>query len=283
LILCFLASAAAAQAPQAEARLEGVVDWSNYSASVTVNLDAAALGFQPPAGRDRALSLAQAALPGLLRADLFSVLVDSRSTIGQAAAQGTAPLYRFSALAEAAEPLRPRFSADMRSFSVDYRFSLLDLASALVMHSRAAEPPRPLSYSSTRTFSGIIISAIGRLPVHGERVADELRPCLFPRIWDEDLTQVLERNMVAPEAIRKWGMLGYAEEGMREVIDRRVGGDPLRITAKAIFGTNRTDIVISRRDALMILTDPGNRLLLTAGRVAVMLDRAERPLGREDP
>ena len=46
----------------------------------------------------------------------------------------------------------------------------------------------------------------------------------------------------------------------------------LRIMAYQIFGTLRTDTVITRTDALKILGDPANRELIKTGRIVFVLD-----------
>jgi hypothetical protein len=80
---------------------------------------------------------------------------------------------------------------------------------------------------------------------------------------------VLDRSMVLPEALAKGGVLGYASAIGVEA-GSRVGADPLRVMALQLFGDGRTDYVISRDDALRILSSPGNRELLRQGRVVVV-------------
>jgi hypothetical protein len=55
----------------------------------------------------------------------------------------------------------------------------------------------------------------------------------------------------------------------------RVGDDPLLVMATAIFGTDRTDLVISRDDATAILGLSANRDLLREGKVTIVLDPSE--------
>jgi len=85
---------------------------------------------------------------------------------------------------------------------------------------------------------------------------------------------VVERGMAKPEAIRRWGLIGYAEDDDAESLEARTGDDPLRIMAVAVFGGNRTDAIISREDALRILSDKANRALIAEGRVAIVIDGA---------
>ena len=52
-----------------------------------------------------------------------------------------------------------------------------------------------------------------------------------------------------------------------------MGKDPLHISARKIFGTNRTDPVISRKDALKILSVKDNLELLEQGKIVILLDK----------
>ena len=67
------------------------------------------------------------------------------------------------------------------------------------------------------------------------------------------------------------GVLGYASALGIEA-GERVGGDPMRVKATELLGDARCDYVISREDALRILSSPGNRELLRQGKVVVVLD-----------
>ena len=129
----------------------------------------------------------------------------------------------------------------------------------------------PLGYSPSRAYTGILIYAGDELPVRGERVSGKLRPCLFPRIYDEDMRIVLERGKVDPEVLAERGPVGYARATTTKAEDR-IGEDPLRIMAVAVFGTNRTDVILSREDADRIFALPENRELVRQGKVLVVLD-----------
>ena len=85
---------------------------------------------------------------------------------------------------------------------------------------------------------------------------------------------VLDRSLVAPEALSgKDGGGGRSPRlrlGLGVEAGARVGADPMRVMALELFGDSRTDYVISREDALRILSSPGNRELLRQGRVVVV-------------
>jgi len=98
-------------------------------------------------------------------------------------------------------------------------------------------------------------------------------PCLFPRVFDEKMNTILERNIVAPEAIYHWSIVGYTDDLAAAALEERTGDNPLRIAASGVFGTSRTDLIISREDALRILALPENRALLREGRIVVVIDK----------
>jgi hypothetical protein len=116
-----------------------------------------------------------------------------------------------------------------------------------------------------------VIYAKGSLPVHGESVEDVARPCLFPRVYDSQMGLVLDRSVELPETLANGGVLGYASAIGVEA-GERVGSDPMRVMALELFGNRRTDYIISRQDALRILSSPVDRELLRQGRVVVVLD-----------
>jgi hypothetical protein len=55
-------------------------------------------------------------------------------------------------------------------------------------------------------------------------------------------------------------------------LEERVGDEPLKILAYEVFGTLRTDLVITRDDALRLLSRPENVRLITEGRVVIVCD-----------
>lgn len=212
-------------------------------------------------------------LPGLMQETLFRIPVDSYRTVGDTLADGTLSINDLLSLIQSISRRESSFTPDFRHFSTLYELPLTDIASLYIRHSRPYELAAPLDYAPSRTYSGIVISARGELPVHGEHVQARAVPCLFPRIFDERMNTILERNLVSPEAIRRWGLVGYTEDLQAATLEERTGDNPLRIAASAVFGTARTDLVISREDALRILTIPQNRTLLRDGRVVVVLDK----------
>jgi outer membrane protein OmpA-like peptidoglycan-associated protein len=82
-----------------------------------------------------------------------------------------------------------------------------------------------------------------------------------------------EKNMVDPAIARESGIVEYTADADETAYEDRVGADPLRINARELFGQYRTDPVISKDDALKILSLPENRALLREGKVAILCDK----------
>jgi hypothetical protein len=158
--------------------------------------------------------------------------------------------------------------------------SLPKIGALLTRHRQAVEPERPLLTSPAADYTGIIIVASGELPVHGRRGRLFVEPCLFPKIWDTNMTLVYERNMFDPGLKREKLMVNYTvsenifratPSGLDESLRALVGSNPLRILAREVFGVSPTDPVIDREDALKILSSENNRKLLKEGRILLVL------------
>lgn len=247
--------------------------WDTMILSARISLDLRAAGVRMPSGRSEAENMIERDLPGLLQETVFRIPVDSYRTVGDTLADGTLSINDLLDLIRSVSRRESSFSPDFRRFSALYELPLTDIASLYVRHSRPYELAAPLDYAPSRPYSGIVIYAKGELPVRGEHVRARAMPCLFPRVFDDRMNTILERNLVSPEAIRRWGLVGYTEDLQTASLEERTGDNPLRIAASGVFGTSRTDLVISREDALKILTIPANRTLLQEGRVVVVIDK----------
>jgi hypothetical protein len=270
-ILIFLAALpATAQEGIGLLSASGRVDWPGYRLEATISLNVAKAGLRLPSGRSQAESMVRRGAPELLRDRVLGLPLDSRRTVADAIVSGDLSLEDVDSLLEGAEALRSSFSDDLKVFKADYAISLLDVLGLLVKHSRPSGEGRTLAYQPTKDYTGIVIYAPEKLPVHGSSVEAVFRPSFFPRIWDDEMDLVLERNMVDPESVRTRGMVGYKKDGADSFIEDRVGGEPLRILARGIFGSACTDLVISREDAQKILSSEHNRGLFASGRVVIV-------------
>jgi hypothetical protein len=267
---CAAQSAAQAAQPGAEMYVKrSSVDWKTRVLSMDVELDLAAAGLRLPEARLQAERMVERDLPGLAKDAVLALQADSYRSVGDAVADGSFDSESLVALAGLAKRQFSSFSRDMRKFLASYSLDI-DAVASLFLSGASPSPIRsPLDARPARAYSGIIIYAKGELPVHGEDVDDRAEPCLFPRVYDSGMNLILDKSLVLPDSLAKGGVLGYAS-GIGVEAGERVGSDPLRVMAIELFGDKRTDFIISREDALRILSSPGNRELLRRGRVVVV-------------
>jgi hypothetical protein len=245
------------------------IDWKARILYIEVELDMATARLRLPEGRLAAERMMEHDLPALAKKAVFALQADSYRTIEDTVGDGSLDPGALIPLADLVRIERSSFSMDMRKFLSTYSLHL-DTVASLFLTGTSPSPIRaPLESRPTRAYSGIVIYAKGSLPVHGENVEGEARPCLFPRVYDSQMNLVLDRSVVVPEALANGGVLGY-DSGMGVEVGNRVGSDPMRVMALELFGDHRTDYVISREDALRILSTAGNRELLRQGKVVVV-------------
>jgi hypothetical protein len=263
-------AAAAGDRPMYSTRAS--VDWKGRVLTVEVELDLAAAGLRLPEGRLTAERMVEHDIPALAKDAVFSLQADSHRRVEDAVADGTIGPEALIALGGLFRVESSSLSKDMRRFISTYSLRLDAVASLFLTGASPSSIRAPLETLPTRDYTGIVIYAKGSLPVHGEDVEGEARPCLFPRVYDSDMDLVLDRSLVLPEVLSgaaDGGVLGYASAVGVEA-GERVGSDPMRIMAIGLFGDQRTDYIVSREDALRILSSAGNRELLRRGKVVVV-------------
>ena len=261
-----------AQAADEAISAESMIDWQERRIDTTATLDARASGIILPEGRETAAQLIRESLPDLTSPALFSVLVDSSTTLGAAVKEGEVALSQALGLIDGAEKAPLWFSRDLRQGSVSARIGLSSLDRLFVRHQTAYRPKKPLETVATRTYSGIVIDARGQLSIHGEFTESKLYPSLFPKVWSGDMRRVYDRNMVLPEIAQRDGIVAYATSPDDESCTARAGSDPLYIRAAGVYGIFKTDPIIARRDYLRIFCDEGNLRLLEQGKVVILCD-----------
>jgi len=75
---------------------------------------------------------------------------------------------------------------------------------------------------------------------------------------------------VDPNIATSQGIVRYGTDQDPITYVERIGGDPLRIVARGLFGVSPTDPIIADIDALRILSSPENRALLREGRIVIV-------------
>lgn len=209
---------------------------------------------------------------------ISALAVDSSRSLGDMLAADSSLFQSIRGRALEAPRVALFLSPDFRRLIARYLVPFYGEAgvSSALAHGEQSPIRRRLGYAASRsTFTGILISARGKLPVGGSSAEAALVPALFPRIFDQEMDLVLDRSMVSPETISRWGMVGYASSLEDSVVTTRAGLDPLRIAARAVFGKNPADIVIPTEAARQILTVPENIELLRQGKIVVVCEGLE--------
>jgi hypothetical protein len=264
---------------QTEIKAAGIVRWETGEVNAAVSVSMTSAGLRLPGGRVQGEQILAGEYPRLLRSYLLSVQADSSATVGELVKTGALSLRDIDALCLGAAKIPPGLSADLAYITGRYTVSLGTLGALLINHRRAAETAPPHHPAPAAHDTGIIVIADTELPVHGRGTGALVQPCLFPKIWDTDMNLVYERNMTDPSGGRPIVRYTRAERiflptpsGIDEDLAALVGGNPLRVIARAVFGACPTDPVIDREDALLILSTENNRRLLREGRVALVVN-----------
>ena len=250
------------------------VDWAAGTLEVEVShlLDASTASL--PRAKSDAETDVQSRLQGFLVSSISPITVDSSHTYGDLLRNDPSLFTRVSARAAGAQEAGSSLSDDFSRLIARYSLPLFGaqgVASPL-FQSRSVLIPRMLGWVPTRPFTGLLIYAKGMLPEVGTSRSIAARPALFPRIFDEEMTLVMERAMCSPEALGRWGMVGYAASLDDPVVVLRAGQLPLRLVARGVFGDKSTDIVIPSDGARQLLTLAENRELLRDGRIVIVYD-----------
>lgn len=249
------------------------IDWSKQTFTSNVSLDTVKAGIPMPSGKATSINKIKMELPILVKEPLLSIYVDDNRTLGDLVLDGTITLDELTRIIDNSKQTPASFENGSSNLLTQHTLKLQEIGSLLVKHHTPYTQQKPIQRISSRAYSGIVIDARGILPVQGEHVESEVEPCLFPKIWDENMTLVYERNMVQPETAKKDSIVSYFTDRTAKNYQSRVGSDPLWITAKKVYGVYRCDPVISHDDYLRIATIPENLKLLKEGKVVILLGK----------
>ena len=249
------------------------VDWISKSFESNVTLDAEKSGLIMPAGKKTASVNIKNKMPELIQRPLLTLFLDNRSSLGDEVMADRIKLDDILEIIEGGHKTPDIFTHDAKLLTTTNTISLNTINQFTVRHKYPQNAEEPIDEVPSRVYSGIIIDARGALPVQGEYVSSETYPCFYPEIWDEDMELIFEKNNVNPKIATEKGIIRYDYSDDFSRYNDRIGFDPLYIKATKVYGRNRTDPIIKRRDALKILSVPENRELLKQGKVVILLDK----------
>lgn len=275
LFLLFSYSFFSQTAQNYDTKIEAVssINWITRDFVTNIALDAKKADIQMPSGKKVASTYIKSKLLPLIQPPLLSLFENSENDLSEAVINENLTLDQVYHFIMGGHKTPDVFSKDLNYLNTTNTMNVNDIGKLLIRHNYAYTPQLPIDSVPSRAFSGIIIDARGAYPVHGEYVKSEVYACFFPQIWDDQMNIIYEKNIVSPSVVSETGLTGYHYSDNIADYEERVGSDPLYIKASQVYGRNRTDPVIKRRDALKILTVPENIKLLQEGKVVILLDK----------
>ena len=252
---------------------DSICDWSFGRVDSRISLDVNGMGLSLPSAKTTSYQLIRRYLPSLLKNAYLSIVMDSSHRLGDYLARGEIDLSDLNAIMDSGEEKPPIFSQDLRSVFLFHSVATNDIAKFFVKHEVSRLPAGRAISSVGKSYTGILIDARGKLPIHGEYVDDELVPCIFPKVWDTNMDLLYEKNMVCPENLMKRNIVVYSDTLDESSYSDIIGVEPLRIIARGIFGQNRTDPIISLQDSAKLLSRKENLRLLEEGRVVILCNK----------
>lgn len=249
------------------------IDWTSRIFTTQINLDVTNTNMRLPSGRNSAESLIKIKTPGLVKDSLLTLFVDNQNYLGDIIVDETLSLEQITKIIENSKQTPALYTTDGNGVNTIKTIDVNTISRQLIKHKYPYTPEEPIDIVSSRPYSGIIIDARGSLPIHGEYADSEVFPCFFPTIWDDQMNKIYEKNITDKEIAQNKGIVKYDWKDNFILYEDLIGRDPLYIKAKKVFGRNRTDPLISRRDALKILTVKENLNLLKQGKIVILLDK----------
>ena len=259
------------------------VNWIAKEFSSTISLDMEKSHLSLPSGKSSAAGLIKIKTPSLLNDSILYLLVDNANYVGDLTESGIVTLEQITKIIENGKTTPEIISQDEKTISITNTINMLNINRQLIRHKFPYTQEIPFETVSTRAYSGIIIDARGSIPVHGEYVSDEVYPCFYPQVWSEDMSVVYEKNMVEYDVAAEKGIVSYHFTDDFSALRERVGIDPLYLRAFKVYGRNRTDPILRKKDALKIISNEKNLELLRKGKVVILLDEKNLVLDAKIP
>jgi hypothetical protein len=210
-------------------------------------------------------------LPQIVRQAVESLIVDSRNTVKDISFNDSDVLVALEGLN--GKLIKSTLSRDLQFLEETHQYPLYPLISSIfVEHEEPFMPPRRLGTGYLQNYTGLVIYAGRALDIWGENADPEyLRPAFFPKILNTRGETVLSAEMLEPGILIEEGMVLYTDSFEETDFIGRIGLNPLRIQAEAIFGTNRTDLILNSEIADRLLVSAHTRKLLMEGKILVIL------------
>ncbi len=275
IVLLFLSLCSGAAFAQYNSSMtsQSKVDWTTSIFTSNIQLDVRNTNMQLPNGRNSAEGLIKIKTPSLLKEPLLSLFVDNAQCLNDVVAAEDITLAEVTKIIENGHQTPVLYTKDGNGVRTQKTIDMHTISRQLIKQKYPYTPEEPIDIVTSKPYSGIVIDARGAIPVHGEYVSSQVYPCFFPTVWDDEMNIIFEKNIADKELSKENGIVQYGWIDNFMNYTDKIGLDPLYIRAKKVYGRNRTDPIISRADALKILTVKENRELLKNGKILFLLDK----------
>ncbi|MFP4210823.1 MAG: hypothetical protein ACLFR8_06255 [Alkalispirochaeta sp.] len=252
---------------------ESRLDWQRGTLSVSMSAEAPDDVPLQPGLLHRAQQRIESEFPDALFRALLPMRVNSVETVRDVVLESPEIASQITDLAARATPGLPRPYPDLSGVQRVYDVPIFpDFVQLFVEHTIPFRMEEVISWVPTTRFTGVVIYAADAIPLRGTDRTVFPAPALLPEIYDENLRPVLEQDMIDPDAVATRGVVAYSAETNEDPWRERIGGNPIRIMAREVYGIHPTDLIIAEEDANRILGSDHNRGLLREGRILVILN-----------
>lgn len=209
-------------------------------------------------------------LPYILLNGIETITIDSRTSGEDYIRMHPDVITSIFELSSQLKKVHSIFTNNLKTLNIKYSLDIYPFIGKLfISHTRTSKLSPILDFIPSADFTGIVIYVDKKLPMYGKQNAGSFTPSLFPKIYDEKLNLVMDNLMVSPDSIKTSGTVGY--QTLSDPLDlERIGLNPLELKARGIFGINNTDLLISERDAVKILSRQNNLDLIKLGKIVII-------------
>lgn len=259
-LIVFLVTNTSAQLLQ-EIEGAGEIDWSVQVIKCTgiggVNPDV-------PESARRAGAIRAATLDALrnILETVKGVYIDAQTTVENAITASDVIYSRVEGVCKAFKIVDTRYMSD-GSVEVDVEMSIRGvLADIFLPQETGGGTALTAEGIKGKVFTGLVVNATGL----------EVQPAMSPKIINEDSVEVYGTGFVSREYAIEQGVVGYAKDVASAKKEDRVTDKPAVIKGIAATGPNKTDVVISNKDAMLLHSMSENLSFMDKCRVIIVVD-----------
>ena len=149
------------------------INWITKEFKTDFTLDAQKAKINMPSGKKTASAQINSKINQLTQPALLSLFENSQKKLSDCVINNELKLPDVYDFIQNGYKTPDVFSQDLKKLQTTNSLNILDLNEFLIRHKNEYTPQKPIDYTPSRKFSGIIIDARGSLPVHGEYVSSE--------------------------------------------------------------------------------------------------------------